>query len=133
MNNSIARYKVLLNENEGWQKFIGIQCREVPELEKLLDEMPVEDTRRNIEEVSKSKHFFQTSFSAQQSEMELINTELSEQQKRLLTDCELNDAPVYDIDTVCKQDILREKIKELERKYLELKCNFMTYLSSVLQ
>ncbi|MGF2414004.1 hypothetical protein [Ferruginibacter sp.] len=37
----------------------------------------------------------------------------------------------YDIDTFYAQDILRDRIKALEKMYTELKCNFQKYVSSI--
>lgn len=37
----------------------------------------------------------------------------------------------YDIDTFYAQDILRDRIKALEKMYTELKCNFQKYVASI--
>jgi uncharacterized UPF0160 family protein len=100
----------------------------VPELEKLLQEVPAKES----EITKKNKTFFQDSFQQQQNIMKEVNAALTDQQKRLNGANSQIKGEEDEIDMLCRQDILREKIKEVEKKYLELKCNFMTYLSSVL-
>jgi hypothetical protein len=59
-----------------------------------------------------------------------LEGDIEEQQQRLAKDCELKS--LYDIDAFCTQDILRERIKAIEKTYIDLKCNFMNYLSTLL-
>lgn len=122
------KYQVYVKENETWEKFINLQYNEVPELEKLLQEVPAKES----EITKKNKTFFQDSFQQQQNIMKEVNAALTDQQKRLNGANSQIKGEEDEIDMLCRQDILREKIKEVEKKYLELKCNFMTYLSSVL-
>ena len=62
--------------------------------------------------------------------MTKLNTALDQQQQRLKTDTATK--YLYDIDSLCSQDILRDRIKEIEKKYLELKYNFMKFLSTII-
>ncbi len=38
-----------------------------------------------------------------------------------------------DVESLCSQDSLRDKLKEIENKYEELKHNFMNFLSAILK
>ena len=64
----------------------------------------------------------------QQEEMIQLNTALDQQQQRLKTDTAKK--YLYDIDSLCSQDILRDRTKEIEKKYIELKCGFMKFLTT---
>jgi hypothetical protein len=50
-------------------------------------------------------------------------------QKRVANDSEFKNQ--YDIDTFYAQDILRDRIKALEKTYSELKSNFLNYVASI--
>jgi hypothetical protein len=113
-------------ENSNWQKSIGEQESEIPEWEKRL----VEAIALNAETADKRETiFFYSELSHQQKEMKKLENDIDIQQQRLAKDCELTTN--YDIDAFCTQDILRERIKAIERTYVELKCNFLNYMASI--
>jgi len=121
------RVQLYLAENAGWLKTIVTQADEIPVFKKMLNNsiMAEDDYKTGIE-----KDLFDKEFSLQEEEMTKLNTALHQQQKRLKTD-EVKKY-LYDIDSLCSQDILRDRIKEIEKKYIELKCNFMKFLASTL-
>lgn len=82
------------------------------------------------EEMESHKVHFGKQLEMQRKQMVSLNRELEDQQRRLVKDCEMD--MVNDIDAFCTQDILRQRIRDIEKTYVELKCNFMTYLSTVL-
>lgn len=123
------KYKWYINENEGWQQMIRQQAKEIPHLEKMLKSITSEDVLAK-DEKQRGKSHFDKQLEIQQKEMLMINNELGIQQKRLALDCQNNIN--NDIDAFCTQDILRQRIRDIEKTYLELKCNFMVYLSTVL-
>lgn len=120
-----------MNENAGWQKTLIEQEKEIPLLEKMLGNVMIETDITKIEEneIGVDSHFRQQLIK-QHKEFEQLNKALNMQQKRLAEDsiCNLT----YDTQALCSQDILRDRIKDAEKNYVELKCNFMKYLSSVL-
>jgi hypothetical protein len=61
--------------------------------------------------------------------MKKLDEAIEEQKKRLLHDCDLKNQ--QDVDAFCTQDILRQRIKAIEKTYIDLKCNFMNYLSTI--
>jgi hypothetical protein len=123
------KFRWYLNENEGWQQVIQMQRNEIPQLEKILTTV-VYDVHTAKDKMELGKIHFGKQLEMQRKEMALLNQELDMQQKRLANDC---DADIEnDIDAFCTQDILRQRIRDIEKTYLELKCNFMTYLSTVL-
>lgn len=123
----VEKLKLYMNENEGWQRVLQVQTDEIPTMKKMLNEIMGEE-QIAMEEKTGKDHFNRR-LAVQQNEMQQLNNELGEQQKRLAIDCETN--MQYDIDAFCTQDILRERIKAIEKTYIDLKCNFMNYLSIV--
>jgi hypothetical protein len=123
----VEKLKLYMNENEGWQQVLQVQTNEIPTMKKMLNEIMEEEQLAREEKAG--KNHFNRRLAEQQNEMQQLNNELGEQQKRLAMDCETN--MQYDIDAFCTQDILRERIKAIEKTYIDLKCNFMNYLSIV--
>jgi hypothetical protein len=119
------RIQLYLAENAGWLKVIRAQKDELPELEKMLPGGKVVEINDSAE-----KKLFKREFTQQQEEMTELNKALDQQQQRLETDTATKH--LYDIDTLCSQDILRDRIKEIEKKYIELKCSFMKFLATII-
>lgn len=117
-----SRVLLYLDENAGWLKVITSQSDEIPVLEKILSEK-----ENAIENKAAEKRYFKSQFQQQQEQMTKLNNELSEQQDRLQKDANLRS--LYDIESLCSQDILRDRIKEVEQRYIDLKCSFMRFLS----
>ncbi len=118
----LEKLTLYMNENEGWQQVLKIQTNEIPTMKQMLTEVIAE-------EKIIGKNHFDKQLVEQHKQMKQLNDELDEQQKRLAVDCETN--MQYDIDAFCTQDILRERIKAIEKTYIDLKCNFMNYLSII--
>ena len=123
------KFKWYINENEGWQKILELQTNEIPEMEKMLTTI-IEEDQFTKKEKERRKVHFSRQLEMQQKQIMKLNSEFGQQQQRLSLDCE-NDI-VNDIDAFCTQDILRERIRDIEKTYVELKCNFMNYLSTIL-
>ncbi len=125
-----AKYKMYLNENSGWKNTIASQVNEIPlweeQLSKALDLS--NDTTCDNDDKSVGT-LFCNQIHAQQQEMEQVNAAIVQQQKRLVKDCEERNK--FDIEAFCTQDILRERIKQVEKMYIDLKCNFYNYLSTI--
>ena len=120
-----------MSENSAWRKAISAQEKEIPALEEILalavhEQEPIEKTS-----LGSGNHFIQQ-LESQQKEMKQINREIGQQQKRLAKDCKNVEAGKYDIHTLCTQDILRERIKSIEKNFIDLKCNFIRYISTLL-
>lgn len=122
-----SRLVLYLNENEHWLKTIITQESEIPVLEKMLvDNEAVITDDESIE----TKVHFSKELELHHQQMKQLNTELGIQQQRLEKDAAQQS--LYDINALCSQDILRDRIKDVEKKYIELKCNFMKFLSGVI-
>lgn len=123
------RFHRFINENKGWQQSLEVYQQELPEIQQLLEEAGA-DVSISPEERAACNYHFREAFSQQKTAMQEVRKELDEQQKRLNVDCASN--AVYDIDALCYQDIIRIRVKELQKTFVELKCNFMSFLSAAL-
>jgi hypothetical protein len=125
-----SKFRLFINENSDWLKAIGEQSTEIPVLTGLLED--ASGVAGEIPEKSFTDDHFKKQLFLQKKNMEELNAAIEEQQKRL----EINSRNVmegkYDVDTLCTQDILRDRIRAIEKNFIELKCNFMKYLSSLL-
>jgi len=119
------RVQLYMAENADWMKTIVAQADEIPALKKMLNDGNIDE--ENDKSVIENE-LFNKELSSQQEEMTKLNAALYQQQERLKTDTARK--YLYDIDSLCSQDILRDRIKEIEKKYIELKCSFMKFLAS---
>lgn len=115
------------DEYSGWMKTISSLASEIPLLEKMLTEKEVNmKDDYSIEE----KKFFQKQLESQQQQVQQLNRDMNNQEERLREDAAQQS--LYDINALCSQDILRDRIKEIEKRYIELKYDFMKFLSALL-
>lgn len=122
-----SKFNHYLHENKGWQQMLKIQIKEIPVLKKMLSTATQEDDRATAGNMHFSQQLVQ-----QLKEMESLNKEIIQQQKRLNHDLSHETESAYDINTFCSEDILRERIRVIEKKYIELKSDFMKYLSALI-
>lgn len=87
------------------------------------------DSKNHQTSENRKDDFFCNELVFQQTKMKQLEDDIEVQQKRLAIDCELKNQ--FDIDAFCTQDILRDRIKAIEKTYIELKCNFLNYVASI--
>lgn len=122
------RVNLYLDENAELQKKLHVQAAEIPKLEQLLGELKTQvSTIVGIENGS-SNNYFKQQLSIQHNDLLHLNKELELQQKRLEND-KLNNIN-YDVTSLSSQDILRDKVNEIEKKFVALKYNLMNSLST---
>jgi hypothetical protein len=124
-----TKCRLFINENAGWQNAIKAQVKEIPQLKIMLANVQNADNINGLADKTGTDIFFNSELMMQQNEMKKLDEAIEEQQKRLLKDCDLKNQ--QDIDAFCNQDILRQRIKAIEKTYIDLKCNFMNYLSTI--
>lgn len=124
------KYRFFIFENRTWQIFLEIQTKEISYWDKLLQTALKKDGDRIINnDENNAADLYHKELLKQKSEMEKLNHDIWQQQEQLDKDCKLNIH--YDIDTYRIQDILRARAKVIEISFIELKYNFMIYLSNV--
>ena len=118
-----------INENEGWQHILQEQTNEIPQMQKMLGTAESDNVLTKEKKKMTELHF-EKQLSVQEKEFNQLKEDIIKQQARLCEDCKTD--CMEDINAFCTQDILRERIRAIEKSYVELKCNFMAYLSTVL-
>ena len=128
MSNKIL--DLLIKENEAWDDLLTRQGKEIPDLEKMLAD------------IIKEKHFQGFEFNIivgnlkqaildQGSSVKSIKEDLAKQQFFLKKE-KKKDESGYEINTLVSQNLLRQKIRMVEKQFLDLKSNFLNYYVNVL-
>jgi hypothetical protein len=121
---------LFIKENDAWDDMITRQKSEIPTLEKMLSE--VVNEKRNIgEETLANVTILKREMITQQEHMGALKEELAKQQLFLVKE-KKEDGDLFAINTVSSQNILRERIRCVERTFIELKCNFLNYMATML-
>ena len=131
LNDSHMDGKILelfMKENDAWDDMITRQSREIPDLERMLS--AIFDSKPNLDDeiVSGVKHL-KNQMQEQESSMADIKKQLAEQQFFLVSESRGNAYPVH---TLLSQNALRERIRNVERRFLDLKCNYLNYLATAI-
>jgi len=121
---------LFIKENDAWDDMITRQKSEIPTLEKMLIE--VVNEKRNIgEDTLANVTILKREMITQQEHMGALKEELAKQQLFLVKE-KKEDGDLFAINTVSSQNILRERIRSVERTFIELKCNFLNYMATML-
>jgi len=121
---------LFIKENDAWDDMITRQKSEIPTLEKMLSEVIME--KKNIgENALANVSFLKKEMSNQEEHMGALKEELAKQQHYLVKE-KRADGDKFAINTVSSQNILRERIRSVERTFIELKCNFLNYMATIL-
>jgi hypothetical protein len=121
---------LFIKENDAWDDMITRQKSEIPTLEKMLSDVIKE--RKNIgEDALANVSFLKKEMSNQEQHMGALKEELAKQQHYLVKE-KKEDGDQFAINTVSSQNILRERIRSVERTFIELKCNFLNYMATIL-
>ena len=124
------KYRFFIFENKTWLIFLEIQTKEILYWDKLLQTALKKDGDRIAKkEESNAADLYHKELLKQKSEMEKLNHDIGRQQEQLDKNCKSN--MHYDIESYRIQDILRFRAKVIEISFIELKYNFMIYLSNV--
>jgi len=118
-----------MKENDAWDDMITRQSREIPTLERTLSEIFIDHKgvgRDTLDNVS----FLRSEMQSQERQMVELKNDLARQQTLLAREKRADSDP-FAIQTVNSQNILRERIKKVERTFLDLKCNFLNYLATI--
>jgi hypothetical protein len=123
-------YDLFMKENDAWNDMITRHRGEIPGLEKMLSEIILEKRGVGDETLANVKQL-QIEMHEQELHMDALKSELERQQTCLARERRSNGDP-YAINTLFSQNILREKIRGVEKTFLELKCNFLNYLATLI-
>jgi superfamily II RNA helicase len=118
-----------LRENDAWEDVITRRGREIPDLERMLEER-MADLRTMPAGVRANLECLHEGMERQRAELRTLQRALQEQQRFLAKGREA-EAADDGIHSLSRQNLLRERIRSAERNFIELKCDFLNQLSAV--
>lgn len=127
MNHLIVDF--FIKENAAWDDMITRQKSEIPTLENMLNKI-VSEKRHIGEQTLANVSHLQHEMSSQKENMQLLKEDLAKQQHYLNSNYRSGNGS-YDVDSLSRQNILREQIRKVERTFIELKCNYLNYMSLI--
>lgn len=123
--------ELFMKENDAWDHMIKRQKVELPQLDAMISNIVAEkkwlrDERNRIFEHLRKE------VQQQQRTMEEVSAELALQQEKLIAERKrtYSEDP-YALQAVNSQQILRNRIREVEKKFVELKCNYLNYVATI--
>jgi hypothetical protein len=133
-----AKYRQFMEENSNWKDTIKAHATEIPSWEKMLaaamdkkeKENPTKKDMHSSTETDISPSLFSGQLLQQHKEMIELHAAIVAQENRLIKNCEAKKE--HDLESLNTQDILRDRIKEIEQSYIKLKQNFTKYFSTIL-
>lgn len=128
MDNRIV--DLFIKENDAWDDMITRQSKEIPTLEKMLSQLIQEKTTIG-EETLANVTYLKQEMQTQEKFMGELKMELARQQSYLVREKKIESDP-HAILTVSSQNVLRERIRNVEKTFIELKCNFLNYMATIL-
>ena len=128
MDNRIV--DLFIKENDAWDDMITRQTKEIPTLEKMLSQV-IQQKSSVGEETLANVTFLKHEMQIQEKYMGDLKQELARQQSYLVKERKIESDP-HAINTVSSQNVLRERIRNVEKTFIELKCNFLNYMATIL-
>lgn len=119
--------EMFMKENDAWDDLIARQSKELPQLESMLTSI---FSRHHLdEEIVANAGLLRDEMILQESQMLEIREHLAKQQDLLAIEKKSMSYPAH---SLLSQNALREKIRDIERKFLDLKCNYLNYLATAI-
>jgi hypothetical protein len=120
--------EMFMKENDAWDDLIARQSKELPQLEKML--ASIFNRNHNLDEdVIANASLLKDEMLLQETQMQEIRAHLAKQQDLLAIEKRSLSYPAH---SLLSQNALREKIRDIERKFLDLKCNYLNYLATAI-
>ena len=120
--------ELFMKENDAWDDLINRHSKEIPDLENMIT--AIFDKKKHVdEEIISNVNVLKNEIREQGVHMISIREALAEQQTYLAD--EKRRVP-FPVKTLMSQNALRERIRTVEKKFLDLKCNYLNYIASAL-
>jgi uncharacterized protein YlxW (UPF0749 family) len=126
-------YRILelfIKENDAWEDMIRRQKMEVPVLDAMISNI-VADKKGMKEDRTRTYQFLHQEMQKAQRSMDELEKELIKQQQYLSSERKRKTSDPHSIDTFNSQNILRSRIKDVEKDFVELKCNYLNYVATI--
>jgi len=122
--------ELFIKENSAWEDMITRQIKEIPLLDKLITGIVEEKKGIKVEMENVFRHL-KTDMHKQEKHMDDLKEELQKQQQYLAWERKSHIGDAYSINAIFSQKVLRERIKEVEKSFVELKCNYLNYVATI--
>ena len=122
--------ELFIKENSAWEDMITRQLKEIPLLDKLITRI-VEEKHGIKEEMEKVFRHLKNDMCKQEKHMDDLKEELEKQQQYLALERKSHIGDSYSINALFSQKVLRERIREVEKSFVELKCNYLNYVATI--
>lgn len=119
---------LFMKENDAWDDLITRHSKEIPNLENMISSI-FEKKKHVDEEIISNVNVLRNEIREQGNHMISIKEALAQQQSYLADEKRREPFPVK---TLMSQNALRERIRNVEKKFLDLKCNYLNYVASAL-
>lgn len=119
-----------MKENSAWEDMISRQTKEIPLIDQMITSIVEEKKVLKDEMVSIFRHL-KKEMLQQEKHMDQLTEDLGKQQQYLIAERNNSIEDHYSINTLFSQKILREKIQEVEKSFIELKCNYLNYIATI--
>lgn len=83
----------------------------------------------NVTKRSSQNEFGYNYLIQQSEEMKKLNEEINKRQLQFNNDIE--NKLLFNEEACCTPEVFRERIKEIEKAYIDLKCKFLTFQSTI--
>lgn len=120
--------ELFMQENHAWDDMISRHSKEIPDLENMLTAI-VAGKKNIAEEVVSNVTALKNEMKEQGCKLEEIRQALAKQQIYLEKERRGEPCPVQ---TLMSQNVLREGIRTVEKTFLDLKCNYLSYLANAI-
>jgi hypothetical protein len=121
--------EAFVKELDAWHDLIGRQKEELPGLSDMLDRT-IRDRREADEEMLSNAESLRKSIRAQEDCMQRLRDALS-LQMRFLSERSNGRRKGFQTQTANRQTRLRDEVRNVEKRYFELKSTLMNYVWSV--
>jgi hypothetical protein len=122
--------ELFIKENSAWEDMITRQLKEIPLLDKLITGIVEEKKGTKVEMENVFRHL-KNDMNKQEKHMDDLKEELHKQQLYLARERKSHIGDSYSINAFFSQKVLRERIKEVEKSFVELKCNYLNYVATI--
>jgi len=121
---------LFIKENSAWEDMISRQRKEIPLLDQMITCI-VEEKKVLKEDMAEIFRHLRKDMLQQEKYMAELTEELGKQQKYLISEIKNKIGDPYSINTFFSQKILRERIQDVEKSFVELKCNYLNYIATI--
>lgn len=124
--------ELFIKENHAWDHMLNRQRLELPQLDALISSIFEERRGRLRDQTIRIFDHLKKEMEEQRRSMDEVAGELASQQAKLTAerDGKQNKDPHYN-QTLNNQNKLRGRIRDMEKKFVELKCNYVNYVASI--